>query len=820
MNQHLKIKKQLQLALLFIILMILTTATYLIRLTYVESLEKAQSDAHNVVNAAYLHSEQVMDSIDQAIGNFQFDQKLIKPTSDEILHNNLKSRIYNLAHTNSFIILDQNGKIQASSNVFPTLRRDYSHSINFQYHLKNNLYELFVGSLINNEIPVSRRLNDSEGKFAGVFLALLDPAYFYQFFKSFEIPQNSSISLFSKIPENQLLMSYQRDGIFDQTDYLVVERQVRSRPLWIQVQFSRDAVLKSWRNESIVISAFALGAAILFFILFRVIIQQLQNTAKKTEDSRRMESTIQSILKNTSKAIGQDYFEALCIQLSKVLDSKYAFIGQVLPEKTKVKTIAFSVNQQIMPNVTYDLVHTPCEGVLAQEICFYENGIRKLFPEDFMLEDMNAESYIGLTLFDSHKNPVGIMVVIDERPMTESHLAKSLMGVFAARASAELERLRTEDTKKQLQQQMMQNQKLEAMGVLASGIAHDFNNILTSIFGNLEIAMHKIDRTDSAYGSLEKVRKASFRAKDLVQQILTFSRKQEFNKRPVSLNKVCDEVFQLIRAAIPTTIQLNYEAPKNEDFIILGDATQVHQVLMNLCTNASQAVDVDKGKIKIILQKITRYKENFAQITISDNGFGIPKESLEKIFEPFYTTKKVGEGTGLGLAVAQTIMENHEGSIRVESTPHQGTQFHIQFQIAGIQKLTPNPLEIARQKGNNEKILVVDDDEELLMTLTKFLEIHGYNAKAYNRAETALNHFKDHAQDYSLIITDMTMPGMRGDIFIQEIKKMQPSKPIILSTGLSTSITDSGFYQDYEILRKPYDFNSLLEIIQKNIQTL
>ena len=819
MNQYFKIKKQLQLALVFISLLILTTATYLICIKYTETIEKAQSEAHNVVNAAYLHSEQVMDSIDQAIGNFQFDQKSIPSHSDEILHNNLKSRIYNLAHTNSFVIIDQNGKIQASSNVFPTLRRDYSHSINFQYHLKHNHYELFVGSLINNEIPVSRRLNDTNGKFAGVFLALLDPAYFYQFFKSFEIPEMSSISLYSKIPENQLLLRYQRGEASEDTSYIIAERQVRSRPLWIQVQFSRDAVLKSWKNESIVITTFALGAAILFFILFRIIIQQLQNTAKKSEDSKRMETTIQSILKHTSKTIGQDYFEALCVQLSKVLESKYAFIGELLPEKTKVKTIAFSVDQQIMPNVTYDLAHTPCEGVLGQEICFYENGIQQLFPEDFMLEDMNAESYIGLTLFDSHKNPVGIMVVIDEKPMKESHLARSLMGVFAARASAELERLRTEDTKKQLQQQMMQNQKLEAMGVLASGIAHDFNNILTSIFGNLEIAMHKIDRNDSSYSSLEKVRKASFRAKDLVQQILTFSRKQEFNKKPVSLNKVCDEVFQLIRAAIPTTIQLEYEAPKNEDFIILGDATQVHQVLMNLCTNASQAVDTDSGKIKITLQKIVRYKENFAQITISDNGVGIPKESLDKIFEPFYTTKKIGEGTGLGLAVAQTIMENHEGTIRVESTLNQGTQFHIQFPVAGIQKLASIPQDIAPQKGNNENILVVDDDEELLVTLTKFLEIHGYNAKAYNRAETALNHFKDNAQNYSLVITDMTMPGMRGDVFIQEIKKVQPNKPIILSTGLSASITDSSFYHDYEILRKPYDFNSLLEIIQKNIQT-
>ena len=240
---------------------------------------------------------------------------------------------------------------------------------------------------------------------------------------------------------------------------------------------------------------------------------------------------------------------------------------------------------------------------------------------------------------------------------------------------------------------------------------------------------------------------------------------------------------------------------------------------MNLCTNASQAVDPDLGKIKITLQKIVRYKENFAQITISDNGVGIPKESLDKIFEPFYTTKKIGEGTGLGLAVAQTIMENHEGTIRVESSLNHGTQFHIQFPIAGIQKLSHNQQDITPHKGNNENILVVDDDEELLMTLTKFLEIHGYNAKAYNRAEIALNHFKENAQNYSLIITDMTMPGMRGDVFIQEIKKLQPNKPIILSTGLSASITDSSFYHDYEILRKPYDFNSLLEVIQKNIQT-
>jgi len=351
-----------------------------------------------------------------------------------------------------------------------------------------------------------------------------------------------------------------------------------------------------------------------------------------------------------------------------------------------------------------------------------------------------------------------------------------------------------------LEKQLQQAQKMEAIGTLAGGIAHDFNNILAAISGYSELARLDMKNSPRAMKNLDKVLKASYRAKELVTQILTFSRQAEYENKPVHISSIVKEALKLMRASLPTTIEIQQDIDQDIGNV-LADPTQIHQVLMNICTNAGHAMR-DKGGIlqvslnrpkgdpEFAMQFPGQDHEGHLRLKISDTGHGMPPEVLERIFDPYFTTKEKGEGTGLGLAVVHGIVKNHNGHIAVSSEVGKGSTFCVYLpRIARHAKRWQKDAAKTIPRGN-EHILLVDDEKDIVQMEQQMLEHLGYLVTIRTDSVKALQDFQSQPNKFDLVITDMTMPKMTGDLLAQEIRKIDPAVPIILCTGFSAKMSD------------------------------
>ncbi|MBK8001634.1 MAG: PAS domain S-box protein [Verrucomicrobia bacterium] len=385
--------------------------------------------------------------------------------------------------------------------------------------------------------------------------------------------------------------------------------------------------------------------------------------------------------------------------------------------------------------------------------------------------------------------------------------------------------------RRQLEAQFRQAQKMEALGTLSGGIAHDFNNILGAIFGNVHLASLDLQPSHPASNSLGEIQKAANRARDLVRQILAFSRQQPKTRQNIALGPVVQEAAGLLRASLPAGIELvktlDPKAPN-----VFADATQIHQIILNLCTNAWHAIGEGPGRIEIQLQPVEIKGEDsapapelhrgvYACLSVIDSGHGMDASTLERIFEPFFTTKDPGRGTGLGLSVVHGIVQSHDGVIRVSSQRGQGTSFHLYFPAAGAESVESTPTKRSLRKGLGERILYLDDEKPLVDLAVKMLRRLAYDADGYTHPDAALEAFKSNPAFYQLIITDLHMPGLSGIEFIQAVRKLHPTVPIILSSGhltddIVTRVRNMGVTR---VLHKPNtmdDFSdSLHELLHK-----
>jgi PAS domain S-box-containing protein len=350
--------------------------------------------------------------------------------------------------------------------------------------------------------------------------------------------------------------------------------------------------------------------------------------------------------------------------------------------------------------------------------------------------------------------------------------------------------------RRKLEAQFRQAQKMEALGTLAGGIAHDFNNILGAIFGNVHLAGLDLDPRQSAVKNLSEIEKAASRAKSLVRQILAFSRQQPPARQNISLAPVIHEATSLLRASLPAGVEL----AKSIDGTcpnVFADASQIHQILLNLCTNAWHAMNNDRGRIEIQLRTETLeqdetghtpglHRGRYARLSVLDNGHGMDSATLERIFEPFFTTKEPGRGTGLGLSVVHGIVQSHDGIIRVFSQPGKGTEFHLYFPAIKAEVEGGSPEARALQRGAGQRILYVDDETALVDLAVRMLRRLAYEAEGHTRPAAALDALRTNPSRYQLIITDLHMPGLSGIEFIQNVRKIRPDIPVVLSSGFLT----------------------------------
>lgn len=367
---------------------------------------------------------------------------------------------------------------------------------------------------------------------------------------------------------------------------------------------------------------------------------------------------------------------------------------------------------------------------------------------------------------------------------------------------------------KRLEESRQQSQKLESLGTLAGGIAHDFNNALAAIIGNLELARQDVGPEHEALISLEEIGKASRRAKNLVQQILTFGRRQNFDRKVMSLSLPVLESVRLVRATLPARTDLRVDCGVDTP-AVLADATQVEQILINLCTNAIQAVQEQSrpGVVDVCLKAHTSTGTDgglrpgvYACLSVRDNGPGMDESTRSRIFEPFFTTKSKGKGTGLGLAVVHGIVKAHEANIDVVSAPEEGSEFRIYFPaaempVADVRALSPNA---AAGLSTGKRVLYVDDEEAIIFLVTRLLERQGFRVSGYTDPRDALAAAQANPEQFDLAVTDYNMPGMSGLEVAIALREIRADLPVIMASGYIT-----------EELRKEAPAAGIRELIYK-----
>ena len=459
--------------------------------------------------------------------------------------------------------------------------------------------------------------------------------------------------------------------------------------------------------------------------------------------------------------------------------------------------------------------HTSPDAINLNSV---EGGIYKDINEGFTKilgysrEDIIGKSSIELNIWKDPKDRERLISGLKTYGVVEN-LEADFIGkdgqIRTGLMSARLLRIGDQDTilsitrditeQRKLETKLQQAQRMESIGTLAGGIAHDFNNILFPIVGHTEMLLEDVPKDSPFRDGLNEIYTSALRASDLVKQILTFSRQENNELKLLKIQPIIKEALKLIRSTIPTTIEIKQNI-QAECGVIKADPTQIHQIIMNLCTNAYHAMEKTGGELRVNLKELELGKLDlvnpdmipgvYACLTIADNGTGMNKELIDKIFDPFFTTKGTGKGTGMGLSVVHGIVKSMNGVIQVYSEPKKGTEFHVYLPVV---KSIPEKQKIHQIKesiqGGIERILLVDDEKAIIEMEQKMLEHLGYQVTSRSSSIEALEAFRDSPDNFDLVITDMAMPNMPGDKLAVELTKIRPDIPILLCTGFSETMS-------------------------------
>lgn len=661
---------------------------------------------------------------------------------------------------------------------------------------------------------------------------------------------------------------------------------------------------------------------------------------------RKHSDDVLRLLAESGLTSGQDIFRFLVRQLAVSLKIRYALLVAIdAGDPAVAHTIAVWQDGGFAENFSYPLKGTPCENVAAQGVCFYPRDIQHLFPGDHLLMLMGAKSYWGMPLLDAAGNTLGLLAVLDDRPMDETSQGLSLLTTFAARAASELERRRmeekyqslfremldgfavheiicdaagnpvdyrflaanpafermtglrsdeivgktvrqvlphidekwietygrvaltgepvhfenfseelgryfivtafrpernrfacivedvterkrTEEERATLQEQLYHAQKMEDIGRLTGGVAHDFNNHLTAIIGCSQIILKRLAADSELRHFADMVCTAGEKAAVLTRSLLTFSRKQPLEKRPLDVQVLIKNISKLLRRLIGEDIELEIELG-DAPLFVNADSGHVEQVLMNLATNARDAMP-DGGAIRIRAEarRLDREYTNlhgwgepgeYAVISFSDTGKGIPAEDLQRVFEPFYTSKEPGKGTGLGLSIVHDIVRQHDGHILLDSACGQGTTFTIFLPLLGRHHQASECREEEAFQGGAETILVCEDDPPVRRLVRLVLEDAGYRVIEAVDGQDSVDSFCRHRDTIHLVILDVVMPKKSGVSVYGEICELRPGVRVLFTSGYTPeTINRSGvFDMKHPFIPKPIVPGMLLKKVRE-----
>jgi len=476
------------------------------------------------------------------------------------------------------------------------------------------------------------------------------------------------------------------------------------------------------------------------------------------------------------------------------------------------------------------LSHTPGTILINNNYFFISANIIGMFISYFLELSARKEFYMRILLEQEKENVKtannALEKRVQERTQQLSNANLDLKKEIEIRQKYERERA-------DLEKKLFQLQKMETIGTLAGGIAHDFNNILTPILGYTDMAREELPEESNLRFDIEQINNAAMRGKNLVQQILTFSREVDFAKKPIKLQPIVAEALNLLKASFPPGVEIKQQLDPRIG-TVLADPTHIHQIVMNLCTNANHAMmktggvlDVRLDAVRVdqkLAEKIPNLKKgDYIRLSISDTGHGMDIKTKERIFEPFFTRKEVGSGSGLGLSVVHGIINNYGGAIVVDSTPGEGTTFSIYLpkhggDPAGSLKKVKKPV-----KGD-EHIMFVDDEPEITFMGKKMLENLGYKVSIQSDSLSALEEFKKDPKKYSLLVTDQSMPNINGTELATLMKEIRPGLKVIIITGYADNISEEMLSESgiSEVILKPMildDFSKLIRRVLDNNNT-
>jgi signal transduction histidine kinase/CheY-like chemotaxis protein len=510
-------------------------------------------------------------------------------------------------------------------------------------------------------------------------------------------------------------------------------------------------------------------------------------------ETRRLEQALLDVCHGVSDATGEPFFQGLVINLAKALEADHAIVGRLMPgQPGRVQTLAASLDGVLVDGFDYELAGTPCDAVHAQGTCVYPDEVAAKFPEDTLLATMGVRSYAGTPLRTSAGTVVGILCVMARAPLHHASNAETVLEIFASRAAAELERLSADGRRAEVEAQLLQSQKMEAVGRLAAGMAHDFRNLLSPIRGFTELALGHLDASHPAAVDLHDVLVATEAATKLVGELLTFSRDQALMLRPQRLGEALSGLSAVIRQALREDSRLveRFEDRRR----VLCDAYQLRQVLLNLVVNARDAL-APGGTVVVAARDVpaddplvTRHlagvRRSCTLWTVSDDGCGMDAETRVRVFEPFFTTRGCDGGTGLGLAVAHGIVSQHGGASWVDSEPGVGTTFSILLPHAatGLRGAAAEQPPVANGACAGV-VLVVEDNPTVRRLLGRVIRDAGCQAIEAHDGEDALRWLERPDRVVDLLVTDVVMPDMSGPEVAAYAWAQRPSLRVLFVSG-------------------------------------
>jgi len=544
-------------------------------------------------------------------------------------------------------------------------------------------------------------------------------------------------------------------------------------------------------------------------------------------ERRQSEGVLSFLAQHSVSLQEKNFFELLAEYLAGSLGMDFVCIDRLEGDGLNARTLAVWCDGKFEDNVTYALKDTPCGDVVGKEVCCFPASVCQFFPKDDVLKDLKAESYIGVTLWGHSGKPIGLIAVIGRRPLANRALAEATLRTVAVRAAAELERLDSEAALRQSEDKLRQSQKMEAVGRLAGGIAHDFNNMLAVINGYAEMAIESLAPGDPLREDLEEISKAGQRSADLTRQLLAFSRRQPLAPVIMDMNVVVAGIEPMIRRLIGEDIalEINISAGLGK---VKADPGQIEQVIMNLAVNSRDSMP--KGG-KLIIETCNvelgdEYAANnpgvtpghYVRLSISDTGVGMDADTMEHIFEPFYTTKETGKGTGLGLSTVYGIIKQSGGNIFAYSDPGKGTMFNIDLP----REFSENE-SAAREKTKDklatgtETILVVEDEPSVLSLTKRVLEAAGYTVHGASNGGEAFMLCERIGDSIQLMVTDIVMPDMNGRELAERLAKICPNMKVLFMSGYTEDAIVLHGLHDHGInfISKPFSTTAMADKVRE-----